>query len=68
VRNLLRLRLSELDDRLKATKDFRRLLARQLSACDTELERHGASACCPVVVGIKVRDRMTKIPMKGNST
>ena len=53
VRNLLRLKLSQLDDRLKAMKGFRRLLARQLSACDEELERHGESACCPVVVGIK---------------
>jgi len=53
VRNLLRLKLSELDDRLKVMKDFRRLLARQLSACDTELEQHGESACCPVVLGIK---------------
>lgn len=53
VRNLLRLKVSELDDRLKAMKGFRRLLARQLSACDEELERHGESARCPVVVGIK---------------
>jgi DNA-binding transcriptional MerR regulator len=50
VRNLLRLKLSELDDRLKALKDFRRVLARQLLACDEELEQHGESACCPVVV------------------
>jgi len=53
VRNLLRVKLSELDDRLKAMKGFRLLLARQLSACDEELERHSESACCPVVVGIK---------------
>ena len=50
VRNLIRLKLSELDDRLKALKDFRRVLARQLLACDEELEKHGESACCPVVV------------------
>lgn len=50
VRNLLRLKLSELDDPLKALKDFRRLLARQLMACDEELEQHGEAACCPVVV------------------
>ncbi len=53
VRNLLRLKLSELDDRLKALKGFRRVLARQLTACDEELEQHGESACCPVVVGVK---------------
>ena len=53
VRNLLRLKLSELDNRLKAMKGFRRVLAKQLSACDEELEQHGESACCPVVVGVK---------------
>ncbi len=53
VRNLLQLKLSELDDRLKAMKRFRGVLARHLSACDEELERHGESACCPVVVGVK---------------
>ncbi len=53
VRDLLRLKLSELDDRLKAMKGFRRVLARQLSACDEELQHHGESACCPVMVGLK---------------
>lgn len=62
VRDLLRRKLSELDDRLKAMKGFRRVLARQLSACDEELEHHGESACCPVVVGVKLLDRRTKIP------
>jgi DNA-binding transcriptional MerR regulator len=50
VRDLLRQKLSELDDRLKAMKVFRHVLSRQLAACDEELERHGESACCPVVV------------------
>lgn len=53
VRDLLRLKVSELDGRLNAMKAFRRVPARQLSACDEELERHGESACCPVVVGAK---------------
>jgi DNA-binding transcriptional MerR regulator len=53
VRNLLCQKLLELDERLQSMKAFRRLLARQLSACDGELEQHGESACCPVVVGIK---------------
>ncbi|CAN5705738.1 MAG: heavy metal-responsive transcriptional regulator [Pyrinomonadaceae bacterium] len=53
VRDLLQRKLSELDDRLKAMKGFRRVLAKHLSACEGELERHGESACCPVVVGIK---------------
>ncbi len=53
VRDLLRLKLSELDERLKATKGFRRVLARHLSACEAELKQHGESACCPVVSGSK---------------
>lgn len=53
VRDLLQRKLRELDDRLKATKGFRRVLARHLSACEAELKRHGESACCPVVVGAR---------------
>lgn len=53
VRDLLRLKLSEMDDRLNAMRGFRRVLARQLSACEGELKRHGESACCPVVVRVK---------------
>ena len=53
VRDLLQRKLSELDDRLKAMKGFRRVLTRHLSACEGELTRHGESACCPVVAGGK---------------
>ncbi len=53
VRDLLQRKLTELDDRLKAMKSFRRVLAKHLSACEEEIKRHGESACCPVVVGIK---------------
>ena len=67
VRDLLRLKLSELDDRLKAMKGFRRVLARQLSACDEELERHGESACCPVVVGVQVTRSREEKSLKRNS-
>ncbi len=49
VRDLLQRKLAELDDRLKAMKGFRRVLARHLSACEAELEGHGNSACCPVL-------------------
>ena len=49
VRDLLKRKLGELDERLKAMKDFRQVLARQLSACDEELRQHGDSACCPVL-------------------
>jgi len=61
VRNLLRIKLAELDDRLKAMKGFRRVLAKQLSACDEELELHGESACCPVV-GVKATRSQDRNP------
>src|SRR5436190_18719944 len=44
---------ANLDDKMTAMKDFRRTLARHLSACERELETHGDSACCPVVAGGK---------------
>jgi len=53
VRDLLERKLTELDDRLKAMKGFRRVLTRHLSECKTELKQHGESACCPVVAGGK---------------
>lgn len=49
VRDLLKRKLSELDERLKAMKDFRRVLTRHLSACEVELQQHKDSACCPVL-------------------
>ena len=51
VRDLLQRKLTDLDDRLKVMKGFRRVLARHLSKCEAELEQHGESACCPVVAG-----------------
>jgi len=53
VRDLLQRKLIELDERLKAMKGFRRILARHLSECEAELRQHGDSACCPVVAGGK---------------
>jgi MerR family transcriptional regulator, mercuric resistance operon regulatory protein len=49
VRDLLERKLTELDDRLKAMKGFRRVLTRHLSECEAELKQHGESACCPVL-------------------
>jgi DNA-binding transcriptional MerR regulator len=51
VRDLLSKKIGELDGKMTAMKDFRRTLARHLSACERELETHGDSACCPVVAG-----------------
>jgi len=53
VRDLLSKKIGELDDKMRTMKDFRRTLARHLSACERELETRGDSACCPVVAGGK---------------
>lgn len=49
VRDLLKRKLSDLDERLKAMRNFRRVLTRHLSACEVELQQHKDSACCPVL-------------------
>ena len=54
VCDLLKAKLSELDERFKAMKEFRRVLTRHLSACETELKQHRDSACCPVLP-LKIR-------------
>ena len=58
VRDLLKRKLSELDERLKAMKGFRRVLSRHLLACDSELEGHGKSACCPVLPVTEKKDHL----------
>jgi DNA-binding transcriptional MerR regulator len=49
VRDLLKRKIVEMDERLKSMKNFRRVLARHLSACEAELKKHHNSACCPVL-------------------
>jgi len=49
VSNLLRKKLSELDERLKLMRDFRRTLAHYLAECEGELQRQGESAACPMI-------------------
>jgi len=49
VRDLLKRKLAEMDELLKSMKDFRKVLARHLSACEMELKKHHSSACCPVL-------------------
>ena len=60
VRDLLRVKLTELDERLKTMRRFRRSLASHLDACERELKQHGAAACCPVVTEIKGTRRSKK--------
>ncbi len=65
VRDLLRANLAELDKRMKAMKDFRRRLARHLSACESELSRRGEAAACPVIVDIAHFDHSRNSTDKG---
>ncbi len=52
VHDLLQLKLTELDERMKKMKDFRHTLTHHLSACERELKQRGDAAACPVVVEI----------------
>ncbi len=50
VRNLLRAKLAELDERMKRMRNFRHTLSRHLASCECELNEHGETASCPVIV------------------
>lgn len=52
VRDLLRAKLTKLDERMKQMRDFRRTLTHHLTACERELQQHGDAAACPVMVEI----------------
>ena len=52
VSDLLKAKLSELDERLRAMRAWSRTLTRHLAACETELNKHGEAASCPVIVEI----------------
>ena len=57
VRDLLRLKLAELDERLQRMAKFRVRLTHYLSECEDELRKHPDSADCPVVVEISHLER-----------
>lgn len=52
VRDLLRVKLTELDERMRMMREFRRTLAHHLAACEKELKERGGKAQCPVLVNI----------------
>jgi hypothetical protein len=58
VRDLLKEKITELDDRIKKLRDFRRTLTLHLEACEKELQKQGDAVSCPVIV------KMTQ-PRKG---
>ena len=57
VRDLLRTKLGELDERMRAMGEFRKTLADHLAACEGELREHGEGAECPVLVEISHAER-----------
>ncbi|MBO0857111.1 MAG: heavy metal-responsive transcriptional regulator [Chloracidobacterium sp.] len=52
VRDHLKGKLTELDERIRLMRNFRKTLARHLTACERELSRHMDAAVCPVLVKI----------------
>ena len=57
VSDLLRKKLTELDERLKMMRDFRQTLAHYLAECKSELQSHGETAACPVIEEIAHTDK-----------
>ena len=52
VRDLLKEKITGLDNQMKKLREFKRTLSRHLVACENELQQHGADASCPVIVKI----------------
>lgn len=56
VRDHLKVKLTELDERIRLMREFRRTLSQHLAACEKELNERGKAAQCPVVVKIAHTD------------
>jgi DNA-binding transcriptional MerR regulator len=52
MRDRLKIKLTEMDQRIRLMRDFRKTLARHLAACERELIRNNKDAVCPVLVKI----------------
>ncbi len=48
VRDLLQIKLADIDEQIKKMKSFRKTLANHLCVCNAELRKKGAEAKCPV--------------------
>ena len=57
VHDLIKVKLAELDARLRSMRDFRGKLSHYLAECEDELRRHGKTAECAVVVEIAHAER-----------
>lgn len=54
VRDLIQIKLSELEDKMRQMKSFKDFLNRHLVACENELTAHGTAAECPVFTTIEI--------------
>ena len=57
TRDLLRAKLAETGQRIKALQAFNRTLSRHLRACEDELVRRGGGSNCPVVLELRDKAR-----------
>ena len=53
VRDLLRVKLGEIVERMKKLGEFRQTLQENLNECEREINEHGQEAHCPVIVNIE---------------
>ena len=60
VRDHLKSKLTELDERIRSMRNFRKTLFRHLAACERELNRHADDAVCPVLVKISGPEKKKK--------
>ncbi|MBK6587836.1 MAG: heavy metal-responsive transcriptional regulator [Acidobacteria bacterium] len=54
VRDLIQVKLTQLEDRMRQMKSFKGFLNRHLVACENELDAHGKAASCPVLTTIEI--------------
>jgi DNA-binding transcriptional MerR regulator len=60
MRDILRAKLADIDQRIITLRQFRRTLAEHLNACEEELKRHGSDARCPVITEITHSTKKTR--------
>jgi MerR family transcriptional regulator, copper efflux regulator len=56
VRDYLKVKLSEVNERIRLMQEFRKTLARHMAACERELSRHADNAVCPVLISVPRAD------------
>ena len=54
VRDLIKVKITELENKMRQMKSFKSFLNRHLVACENELDAHGKAASCPVLTTIEI--------------